>query len=179
MILKKLHLFTALLTIPFASGAFAGDPQNLEQTLNEYKTMSTSIQKINALYTNCKMESQCIIDGLRLMVEKDKDPIAKSMLADFEKQQKVNMGLMEKCFDKEKMAVSNALAVCEGKDPCIESHLLDLIMQGNSLAEMTLLNHYHDQNNLKKMNELKQKLDSEHAQGKLNSLRQCLDSKIK
>jgi hypothetical protein len=108
------------------------------------------------------------------------------MLQELEKQQKHDMSIMNKCYEKEKSDVDNALYLCmmltkESQNnamvaPCIESHLLELINQGNALAELTLLNLYKTQNDEKKAIALKEKIDSNAKEKGLNSLKQCLDS---
>ncbi len=179
-------LIFSTVTAASSTNDHSKSPENTAPTYDEIKQMSQSIQKINALYLNCKMESECILSGLRAMVEKDKDTVAKSMLQELERQQKNDMSIMGKCYENEKSEVNNTLYLCRTlskesqKDsvlaPCLETHLLALINQGNALAELTLLNLYKTQNDEKKINELKTKLGNNMREKGLKRLQQCLDS---
>ncbi len=179
-----IHFFATITLLIFSSATTASSTkEHPAPTYEEIMQMGQSIQKINALYLNCKMDSECILAGLKKMVEKDKDAVAKSMLEEIEKQQKNDMNIMDKCYQKEKSEVDNAGSLCAtlSKDQknslstCVETHLLELINKGNALAELTLLNVYQSQNDEKKITELKQKIDSNAREKGLNSLQRCLD----
>ncbi len=150
--------------------------------MQELQKMSDSMQRINALFSTCKMQSDCILSGLRDMNAKEKDPVAKIMLEEFEKQQQITMQSFEACFEQEKLEVMTAISLCVKNSSvpmphqCIESTLLSLIEKGNTFAGMTLIQFYKEQNNPRKAAEWEQKLSSSQNWNN-ESLKKCFEDK--
>jgi len=156
--------------------------EKMAHDMQELQKMSDSMQRINALFSTCKMQSDCILSGLRDMNAKEKDPVAKIMLEEFEKQQQITMQSFEACFEQEKLEVMTAISLCVKNSSvpmphqCIESTLLSLIEKGNTFAGMTLIQFYKEQNNPRKAGEWEQKLSSSQNWNN-ESLKKCFEDK--
>jgi len=156
--------------------------EKMAQDMQELQKMSDSMQRINALFSTCKMQSDCILSGLRDMNAKEKNPVAKIMLEEFEKQQQITMQSFEACFEQEKLEVMTAISLCVTNSSvsmphqCIESTLLSLIEKGNTFAGMTLVQFYKEQNNPRKAAEWEQKLSSSQNWNN-ESLKKCFQDK--
>lgn len=141
--------------------------EKMSESMTQLQKMSDSMQRINALFSACKMQSECILASLREMATKEQDAVAKMILEEFEKQQKLTLETFEACFEQEKAEVMNALSHCDHSSPkaiakesadCFESTLLSLVAQGNTFAEIALIQFYKSQDNPAKAAEWEQKI---------------------
>ncbi len=145
---------------------------SVQDTLREIQRMNQSMFKINQLYISCKMQHECILVGLKQLVENDKDAIAKSILEDYQKNHKVDVKSLELCYSKELSKVNQALEPCM-KDKtyqtdkpndsiyqCLESNLVPLIKEGSILAQLTLVGYYQQHQKLDKVKEWQQKIST-------------------
>lgn len=180
------------LLITFCMPLFADTPKETdplsqvhhhEHALKELQKMNQNLKEVNDLFTKCQMKNECIMSGLQEMIMNNKENfIAKTLLENYVKQEKLTMKALESCYEIEKTQVNNAIADCSSNpkntSECTEKKLLQLIHQGNALAEMTLLELYKSQKDMSKISTLQREL----ANIKIiqtNNLEKCLEAKTK
>lgn len=180
---KILKTFLALMALHCATACDAAEKNistesEIMQSASDLQTMSRSVQKINALFSNCKMQNDCILKGLQDLAQKEHDPLAISMLDEYTKKSQLMVKAYEPCFEFLKAEVDKALNECmtaskqapfQG-DPkqCYEKSLITLIDSGNDVAEYTLLSLYQLRNEPQNV---------AYLQDTLNKMRAVLDEK--
>jgi hypothetical protein len=154
-----------------------------EHALKELQKMNQNLKEVNNLFNKCQMKNECIMSGLQDLVMNNKENfIAKTLLENYVKQEKLTMKALEACYEIEKGQVNDVITNCSSNPKntpeCTEKKLLQLVHQGNALAEMTLLKLYKSQNDMSKVSTLQRELAGIKIIQQ-NNLEKCLEAKTK